>query len=225
MPNRRDFLKTASSAAAGMMLGGSTFAQSTPQGAAATPGKRREVSIGGRRVKVVDVHAHCVIPEVADIVKDTPLSANGGLRARGPNVMGPERLRAIDDLGIDVQVLSINGYWFYAADRDIAAKVVRLHDEKLAEWCTAHADRYVAHVQESVIPGMQSIDGFRGVQVLKRPRGDRVDFTVITMWTSIDAILRFAGADAEVAVVAPEAQALLTEYDRRAQHYDVVIGT
>ena len=41
----------------------------------AKPGKRREVSIGGRRVTTVDVHAHCFVPEVWDIVKDTPLAA------------------------------------------------------------------------------------------------------------------------------------------------------
>jgi aminocarboxymuconate-semialdehyde decarboxylase len=146
MHNRRDFMKSAAGATAGMMLTGAraAFAQSAAQGGAAATGKRREVSIGGKRIKVVDVHAHCTIPEVADVIKDSPLASTGGLRARGANVMGPERLRAIDDLGIDVQVLSINGFWFYAADRDLAAKIVRLQDEKLAEWCSAHKDRYVA---------------------------------------------------------------------------------
>jgi aminocarboxymuconate-semialdehyde decarboxylase len=147
MRDRRDFLKTVAGAATGMLLTGNAFAESALQGgpaAPAAPVKRREVSIAGRRVKVVDVHAHCVIPEVWDIVKDTPLATNAGPRARGPNLMGPDRVRAIDQLGVDVQVLSINGYWFYAAaDRDLAAKIVRLHDEKLAEWCAAHADRYV----------------------------------------------------------------------------------
>jgi aminocarboxymuconate-semialdehyde decarboxylase len=148
MRNRREFLKTVAGATTGILVAGTAFAKSALQGGPAAPDapvKRREVSIGGRRVKVVDVHAHCVIPEVWDIVKDTSLAASAGGRARGPNVMGPDRLRAIDQLGIDVQVLSINGYWFYAAtDRDLAAKIVRLHDEKLAEWCNAHSDRYVA---------------------------------------------------------------------------------
>jgi aminocarboxymuconate-semialdehyde decarboxylase len=148
MRNRRDFLKTVAGATTGMLLTGRAFAESAMQGGAAAPAepaKRREVSIGGKRVKVVDVHAHCVIPEVWDVVKDTSLAASAGGRARGPNVMGPDRIRAIDQLGIDVQVLSINGYWFYAAtDRDLAAKIVKLHDEKLAEWCNAHSDRYVA---------------------------------------------------------------------------------
>jgi aminocarboxymuconate-semialdehyde decarboxylase len=147
MPDRRDFLKTVAGATTGVFLTGNAFAEAAPQDGAAppaTPVKRREVSIAGRRVKVVDVHAHCVIPEVWDLVKDTSLASSAGGRARGPNLMGPDRVRAIDQLGVDVQVLSINGYWFYAADRDMAAKIVRLHDEKLADWCNANKDRYVA---------------------------------------------------------------------------------
>jgi aminocarboxymuconate-semialdehyde decarboxylase len=148
MRNRRDFLKTVAGATTGMLLTGRAFAETAMQGGAAAPAeavKRREVSIGGKRVKVVDVHAHCVIPEIADLVKGTPFASSAETRARGQNVMGPDRIRAIDQLGVDVQVLSINGYWFYAAtDRDLAAKIVRLHDEKLAEWCNAHSDRYVA---------------------------------------------------------------------------------
>jgi len=130
-----------------MLLGGKVFAGSAQQGgaaASAAPGVRREVSIAGKRVKVVDIHAHCTIPEVAELVKDTPLAASAGPRARGPNVMGPDRIHAIDQLGVDVQVLSINGFWFYGAERDLASKIVRLNDEKLAEWCGAHSDRYVA---------------------------------------------------------------------------------
>jgi aminocarboxymuconate-semialdehyde decarboxylase len=147
MRDRRNFLKTVAGATTGMLLTGRAFAGSALQDGAAAPAasvKRREVTIAGHRVKVVDVHAHCVIPEVWDIVKDTPLAPNAGPRARGSNVMGPDRVRAIDQLGIDVQVLSINGYWFYGADRELAAKIIKLHDEKLAEWCAAHADRYVA---------------------------------------------------------------------------------
>ncbi len=144
MRDRRDFLKTVAGATTGMLLGGKVFAAAAQQGGAAAPGARREVSIAGKRVKVVDVHAHCTIPEVADIVKDTPLAASAGPRARGPNVMGPDRIAAIDKLGVDVQVLSINGFWFYGADRDMAGKIVRLHDEKLQEWCNAHSDRYVS---------------------------------------------------------------------------------
>src|SRR3984957_9700692 len=143
MRDRRDFLKTVAGATTGMLLTGHAFAASALQGGAAAtaaPVKRREVFVAGKRVKVVDVHAHCVFPDVWDIVKDTPLAPNAGPRARGNNVMTPERIRAIDELGVDVQVLSINGFWFYAAERDLAAKIVRLHDEKMAEWVNAHPD-------------------------------------------------------------------------------------
>src|SRR2546425_45439 len=86
----------------------------------------------------------------------------------------------------------------------------------------ADADRYVAHLRQTVLPELTAIDGFRGVQLLRRARGDRVDFTVITTWESLEAICRFAGQDPEAAVVAPEAQEILTAYDRRVAHYDVL---
>ena len=144
MPDRRDFLKTVAGATTGMLLAGRTFAESALQGGPATPGKRREVSIGGRRVKIVDVHAHCQIPEVWDIVKDTKLASIVGGPPRGQMVMGLDRIQWLDDHGIDVQLLSVNPYWYYGADRDLATRIVKLQDEKVAEWCASHADRYVA---------------------------------------------------------------------------------
>src|SRR6266849_8277845 len=144
MRNRRDFLRTVAGATAGAFVTGGGFADAALQTPQSTPAKRREVFVGGKRVKVVDMHAHCVVPEVWDVVKDTSLASNAGNRARGPNVMGPERLKSLDERGIDVQVLSINGFWFYSAERELATQIVKLHDEKLAAWCAAHPDRYVA---------------------------------------------------------------------------------
>ena len=144
MRNRRDFLKTVAGATAGVLVAGGELTQAALQTPQAASAKRREVFVGSKRVKVIDMHAHCVVPEVWDIIKDTNLASSAGNRARGPNVMGPERLKSLDERGIDVQVLSINGFWFYAAERDLASKIVTLHDEKLSEWCKAHSDRYVA---------------------------------------------------------------------------------
>jgi aminocarboxymuconate-semialdehyde decarboxylase len=50
----------------------------------------------------------------------------------------------MDERGIDVQALSVNTYWWYAAERELAERIVGLHDRRLAEWCTAHGDRFVA---------------------------------------------------------------------------------
>jgi aminocarboxymuconate-semialdehyde decarboxylase len=102
---------------------------------------RREARLNGGRVRVIDAHAHCVIP-VSEIVTGTPLAGMGG--GGGNNVLGPQRLQVMDQHGIDIQALSINGYWWYAADEDLARRIVRAQNEGLANWVTAHADRFVA---------------------------------------------------------------------------------
>jgi aminocarboxymuconate-semialdehyde decarboxylase len=102
---------------------------------------RREISIAGRRTPVVDIHAHCVIPEAAGLLAGTSLA---GIGFPEWQTLGPERIAEMDRRGIDYQALSINRYWWYAADRRTASDLVRLHDERLAEWCSDHPDRFVA---------------------------------------------------------------------------------
>jgi heme-degrading monooxygenase HmoA len=87
-----------------------------------------------------------------------------------------------------------------------------------------NGDAYVAHLTANVIPQLAAIDGYLGVYVLRKRRGPLIGFTVMTFWDSIDAIRRFAGPDAEVAVIAPEAKELLIAHDPRAAHFEVVVG-
>jgi aminocarboxymuconate-semialdehyde decarboxylase len=54
-----------------------------------------------------------------------------------------KRLRAMDEQGIDMQVLSINPFW-YRKDPETAAKICAIHNEKLAELCAARPDRFAA---------------------------------------------------------------------------------
>ena len=91
--------------------------------------------MSGRRVRTVDIHAHCAIP-AAMAMMDLKV-------APGSLLLGPDRLQAMDEQGIDVEALSINPYW-YAAGRDVATALIRLQNEKLAELCAAHPDRFVA---------------------------------------------------------------------------------
>ena len=42
-----------------------------------------------------------------------------------------------------MEVLSINPFW-YRKDRDIAAEIVRVNNEKLAELCASKPDRFGA---------------------------------------------------------------------------------
>jgi aminocarboxymuconate-semialdehyde decarboxylase len=75
-----------------------------------------------------------------------------------------ERLRVMDEQGIDIEALSINPYW-YKADRDVAAQIIRLQNEKLAEACAAHPDRFVAFatvaLQHPDLAAQQLEDGVR----------------------------------------------------------------
>ena len=137
MPTRRDFFRTMAAGTAGSLVMHGRALSSAQQ----TQTARRRVTIGGRAIRVVDMHAHCVIP-VSEVVQGTPLAKSGG--GRGSNVLGPERLRVMDEQGVDVQALSINGYWWYAADRDLAARIVRAQNEGLAQWVASHSDRFVA---------------------------------------------------------------------------------
>jgi aminocarboxymuconate-semialdehyde decarboxylase len=106
---------------------------------------RREVVVGQRRVKTVDVHCHVGVPEATDLLKGTPLERRGG---NGPGNyddagLGPARLQVMDKEGIDVQAVSINPFW-YSADESLAHRLIDLQNEKLAAMCAVHPDRFVA---------------------------------------------------------------------------------
>jgi aminocarboxymuconate-semialdehyde decarboxylase len=104
------------------------------------PVPRKIVQINGKRVRVVDVHAHATVSEVGPVVAGTPFERQAGGRA-----MGDERIWEMDRRGIDMQALSINGYWWYGVkDRDLADKIVRTADQGLAAWVKQHPDRFVA---------------------------------------------------------------------------------
>ncbi len=133
MGNRREFLKTAAGATAGMFAIGGLL-----DAVAQVP--RREVFIGGRRVKVVDIHGHCAIQEVEDIIRGT----NVERRMSGNRLLGPHRLDLINERGIDVQVMSANQYWWYAADQKLARDIIRVQDEGIATWIERYPDRFVA---------------------------------------------------------------------------------
>lgn len=83
------------------------------------------------------------------------------------------------------------------------------------------ADDYVRHLQADVIPTLELLDGFLGVLILRREDGDRVDFGVLTLWESTEAIEQFAGAAPQRAVVAPEARALLSGFDELVKHHEI----
>jgi aminocarboxymuconate-semialdehyde decarboxylase len=107
--------------------------------ASAPTSRRREVKVGGRRVKVIDVHAHCVIPEAYALL---------GLKVddhRGPGIgeVGQRRISEMDAQGIDMEALSINPAW-YRTERDVVEKVIKIQNEALAGFCAKYPERFVA---------------------------------------------------------------------------------
>jgi len=72
---------------------------------------------------------------------------------------------------------------------------------------------------------MRSIPGFRGADVLRRLEGEEVAFVTLTRFESLNDIREFAGDDSDVAVLEPQALALLSRYDERALHFDTALFT
>ena len=60
--------------------------------------------------------------------------------------------------------------------------------------------------------------------VLQRAVRDEIEFVVLTLWDSMDSVHAFAGDDYEAAVVPPEARRVLSSFDERVLHYEVVMG-
>ena len=143
MPNRRHFVKTAVGAAAGTFVLGRGLSGAAVLLQAPAAGTRRQVSIGGKRIKVIDVHGHCAIP-VPEIVKGTRYE-KAAPALTGPLIIGAERLKNLDEQGIDIQVLTQQGAWWYSVtDRSLADQIVKMQNEKTAAVCKANPDRFVA---------------------------------------------------------------------------------
>ena len=131
MNSRRDFFKSVAGATAGMYVMGT--------GGRAAAQARRQVSIGGKRVRVVDVHAHTDVP-LGEVVKGTKYQNQAD---QDPEL--EERIPLMDKQGVDVQALSINGFWWYEImDRGLARAVCNRQNEELARWVKRYPDRLVA---------------------------------------------------------------------------------
>jgi aminocarboxymuconate-semialdehyde decarboxylase len=151
---RRDFLKATLAAGAGITFVGCS---SRHAGVETTQVARdpdtlqsdfpRPVVVNGKRMLTVDIHAHSEVSEVWPLIDGH--AALNGEDPYAPNPLTAStdvavRLASMDATGIDVQALSIAvGQYFHWADQDLAAKIIRVQNEKLAEVSEAHPDRFV----------------------------------------------------------------------------------
>ncbi len=84
-----------------------------------------------------------------------------------------------------------------------------------------HTEHYLEYLTETGVKNCLGTDGNLGVQILRKERLDRTDFTFISFWRSLDDITRFAGADVGTAVYYPRDRAFLLELTPTVEHYEV----
>ena len=81
----------------------------------------------GKRIKTIDVHAHCLIPEALALLP--PDEAKGIYPpTKGSaqfNIVLAERLAGMDAQGVDMEVLSINPWW-YRKERDLVTQIIKV---------------------------------------------------------------------------------------------------
>src|SRR6516225_3935070 len=143
MTTRRDFLKTGVGAAAGIVFCGCGLlhrANAQQQAVRQT----LPVAIGGKQIKTIDVHSHCFFPAAGALLGGDPLAPLPNNNGASEAVIAiDKRLAAMDSQAIDLEVLSINPFW-YNRERDLAGQIVKVNNEKLAELCASKPDRFAA---------------------------------------------------------------------------------
>jgi mannose-6-phosphate isomerase-like protein (cupin superfamily) len=88
----------------------------------------------------------------------------------------------------------------------------------------AQADAYVEHFNRAVRPQLGSTAGFLGATVERVEAAGGIEIVVVTRWESMDAIRSFAGDEVDVAVVEPEARAVLSRFDGMVRHIELADG-
>ena len=145
MASRRHFLKGA--AATGIAFCGCGMLDA----ARAEPkAPRLPVKIGSKRVLTVDVHSHCYFREAINLMGDAAGKVLPPVRGVAEHfIVVEQRLKEMDAMAIDMEILSINPFW-YGKDRDTANEIVKVQNEKLAELCGSRPDRFGAFASLSL---------------------------------------------------------------------------
>ncbi|HEX8161295.1 MAG TPA: hypothetical protein VF538_05455 [Pyrinomonadaceae bacterium] len=93
---------------------------------------------------------------------------------------------------------------------------------------TSHdnATAYQSLLETEILPGIadRRVEGYGGAHLLRRDLENEVEFVTILWFDSLDAVREFAGEEHEVAVVPAKARALLSRFDDRSAHYEVLLN-
>jgi heme-degrading monooxygenase HmoA len=88
----------------------------------------------------------------------------------------------------------------------------------------SNADIYETLLKSEIFVGIKNrnLKGYKGIQLLRRELLSETEFITIMWFDSLDSVKDFAGTEYEKAVVPEKAQKVLSRYDKKSQHYDVV---
>lgn len=92
-------------------------------------------------------------------------------------------------------------------------------------WTIAeNALSYQRIVLDKVIPGIEAmrIPGFRHIDLLRQDHGNEVEFTTLMWFDNLDAVRAFVGEDYTISHVPAEARLVLSRFDDRAAHHEVL---
>jgi heme-degrading monooxygenase HmoA len=92
-------------------------------------------------------------------------------------------------------------------------------------WTTpANADAYEAIVRGEVIPAIEArrIPGFLSIDLMRRTVDDGVEFATLMWFDDLQAVKAFVGDDYEVAHVPDRARLVLSRFDERSAHFEVI---
>ena len=89
-----------------------------------------------------------------------------------------------------------------------------------------NADAYERLLRSEIFKGIEhrEIRGYRGIHLLRRDTPEGVEFVTVMWFDSLDAVKAFAGEDFEAAVVPPKARELLSRFETRSAHYNVLVA-
>ena len=92
-------------------------------------------------------------------------------------------------------------------------------------WTRAeNADAYERVAREQILPSFaRSLTGYRGGYLLRRDIGDEIEYAVLMTFDSIESVRAFAGEDYNAAYVPPMVSAVLSRFDSRSAHYDILL--
>lgn len=90
-----------------------------------------------------------------------------------------------------------------------------------------NASAYQTLLLQEILPGIanRGIEGYRGAHLMRKGGDREVEFVTILWFDSMAAVKAFAGQDHEAAYVPAAARELLSRFDQRSSHYDVLLAS